>query len=90
MHDASLRQALEGSGEAEVQAMNAPPPEISDADGPAAPSKKVYSGSSKDWGAIESDLKKAEEEEKPEGEEVHEPSIPSLQPHRTSRPSLSL
>merc|ERR1719375_770901 len=50
--------------------MNAPPPNISDADGPAAPSKKVYSGSSKDWDAIESDLKKKEEEEKPEGEEA--------------------
>ena len=33
-------------------------------------SKKVYSGSSKDWDKVDSDLKKAEEEEKPEGEEA--------------------
>ena len=41
----------------------------SDAGG-EAPSKKVYSGSSKDWSAVEADLKKKEEEEKPEGEEA--------------------
>ena len=39
-------------------------------DATVAPSKKVYSGSSKDWDSIESGLKKEEEEEKPEGEEA--------------------
>ena len=39
-------------------------------DADAAPSKKVYSGSSKDWDKVDSDLKRAEEEEKPEGEEA--------------------
>ena len=65
-------ETLEGTGEAEVQTMNAapPPPTVAEGDGPVAPSKKVYSGSSKDWDAIESDLKKKEEEEKPEGEEA--------------------
>jgi len=36
----------------------------------AAPSKSVYSGSKKNWDEVESDLKKKEEEEKPEGEEA--------------------
>ena len=66
-------ESLEGSGEEAVQTMNAPPPPASStavADPDAAPSSKVYSGSSKNWNAIESDLKKAEEEEKPEGEEA--------------------
>ena len=50
-------ESLEGTGDCEVQSMNAAPPvAISDAD--AAPSKKVYSGSSKDWNSIEADLKK--------------------------------
>jgi len=35
----------------------------------AAP-KSVYSGSQRDWGSIDADLKKKEDEEKPEGEEA--------------------
>merc|ERR1719353_67542 len=50
--------------------MNAAPPAKPVEEATAAPSKKVYSGSSKNWDAIETDLKKKEEEEKPEGEEA--------------------
>jgi hypothetical protein len=54
--------------------MNVAPPapaDVSEA-GPStvAPSKQVYSGSKKNWDEIETDLKKKEEEEKPEGEEA--------------------
>ena len=48
-------ESLEGSGEEAVQTMNAPPPPASStavADPDAAPSSKVYSGSSKNWNAI--------------------------------------
>ena len=62
-------ETLEGTGEAEVQSMNAAPPPTEEGRQQAA-SKKVYSGSSKDWDKIDSDLKKAEEEEKPEGEDA--------------------
>jgi len=67
-------ETLEGTGEAEVQSMNVAPPapaDVSEA-GPStvAPSKQVYSGSKKNWDEIETDLKKKEEEEKPEGEEA--------------------
>ena len=60
-------EALEGSGDADVAAtaLNAVPDEAE-----VKPSKKVYSGSKKDWDSIESGLKKEEEEEKPEGEEA--------------------
>jgi len=61
-------ESLEGDGQAEVAAMPAPPkPEAAAA---VVPSKNVYSGSRKNWDAIETDLKKQEEEEKPEGEEA--------------------
>merc|ERR1719353_981727 len=50
--------------------MNAAPPAKPVEEATAAPSKKVYSGSSKNWDNIEADLKKKEEEEKPEGEEA--------------------
>ena len=63
-------ESLEGTGEAEVQTMNAAPPAKPVDEALPAASKKVYSGSSKDWDAIESDLKKKEEDEKPEGEEA--------------------
>jgi len=64
-HTAGKWETLEGSGEADVTAtqMSSLPEE-------AAPSKKVYSGSSKDWDSVETALKKEEEEEKPEGEEA--------------------
>lgn len=59
-------ESLEGSGEADVSAT--PMTEVDESTRTA--SKKVYSGSSKDWDAIDADLKKKEEEEKPEGEEA--------------------
>ena len=37
---------------------------------PSKPKKSVYSGSARDWDRIDADLTKAEEEEKPEGEEA--------------------
>eukprot|EP00322_Chrysochromulina_rotalis_P023429 CAMPEP_0115855812 /NCGR_PEP_ID=MMETSP0287-20121206/14733_1 /TAXON_ID=412157 /ORGANISM="Chrysochromulina rotalis, Strain UIO044" /LENGTH=358 /DNA_ID=CAMNT_0003309973 /DNA_START=17 /DNA_END=1093 /DNA_ORIENTATION=+ len=66
-HTAGKWDALEGTGEADVSAtaLNSVPAEALQ---PA--SKKVYSGSSKDWDEVESKLKKEEEEEKPEGEEA--------------------
>lgn len=63
-------ETLEGTGEAEVQTMNAAPPAQPPDEATVVPSKKVYSGSSKDWDKIDADLKKKEEEEKPEGEEA--------------------
>jgi len=63
-------ESLEGTGEAAVQMMNAAPPAKTTDESLPTASKKVYSGSSKDWNAIETDLKKKEEEEKPEGEEA--------------------
>ena len=60
-------ESLEGDGAAELTAME-PPPVVVDENKTA--SKKVYSGSSKDWDRVDADLKKAEEEEKPEGEEA--------------------
>ena len=60
-------ESLEGDGAAELTAME-PPPVVVDENKTA--SKKVYSGSSKDWDKVDADLKKAEEEEKPEGEEA--------------------
>ena len=71
--------ALEGSGDAdEVQMtagaqMNAAPvPAAAEEEGEGAAMKprSVYSGSSRNWDAIEGDLKLKEEEEKPEGEEA--------------------
>ena len=59
-------ESLEGSGEADISAT--PMTEVDESTRTA--SKKVYSGSSKDWDAIDADLKKKEEEEKPEGEEA--------------------
>lgn len=59
-------ESLEGDGGAELTAME-PAPVV---DENAQASKKVYSGSSKDWDKVDADLKKAEEEEKPEGEEA--------------------
>jgi hypothetical protein len=58
-------ESLEGSGDADVTMMAAVPLEEH-----KQPSNKVYSGSKKDWDTIDSDLKKQEEEEKPEGEEA--------------------
>jgi len=66
-HTAGKWDSLEGSGDADVTATKlASVPD--EALQPA--SKKVYSGSSKDWDQVESNLKKAEEDEKPEGEEA--------------------
>jgi len=56
-------ESLEGEGEGELQVASV-------VDASAAPSKGVYSGSKKDWNNIETDLKRQEEEEKPEGEEA--------------------
>ncbi|KOO24709.1 suppressor of g2 allele of skp1-like protein [Chrysochromulina tobinii] len=69
-HTMGKWETLEGSGDAEViaGALNAEPAVADEALKPA--SKKVYSGSSKDWDAVESKLKKEEEDEKPEGEEA--------------------
>jgi len=64
---------LEGSGEEKVQAINAVPSEAVEgaaAGGASSGPKSVYSGSSRNWDAIDSDLKQKEEEEKPEGEEA--------------------
>ena len=47
-----------------------PPHAVSRLLTPSHASSQVYSGSSKDWDKVDSDLKKAEEEEKPEGEEA--------------------
>merc|ERR1711871_574261 len=66
-HTAGKWDTLEGSGDADVSAT----PLASVPDQALQPaSKKVYSGSSKDWDSVESDLKKQEEDEKPEGEEA--------------------
>ena len=57
----------------QVQAINAVPSEAVEgaaAGGASSGPKSVYSGSSRNWDAIDSDLKQKEEEEKPEGEEV--------------------
>jgi len=69
-HTPGKWEALEGTGDAVVtaSALNPEPSVIDEAMKPA--SKKVYSGSSKDWDAVESKLKKDEEDEKPEGEEA--------------------
>lgn len=56
-------EKLEGDGTGGATAFNAVPDE------PAAP-RSVYSGSRRDWAAIETDVAKAEEAEKPEGEEA--------------------
>ncbi len=56
--------ALEGSGAGEITQT------LADVPSEPKPSKKVYSGSARDWDNIEADLKKKEEEEKPEGEEA--------------------
>ncbi len=61
-------ESLEGSGDAELQPINDVPEAPKQEEAPKP--KSVYSGSSKDWDAIDTDLKKAEEEEKPEGEEA--------------------
>jgi len=58
--------ALEGSGSGELSQIAAVPEAAVD----EGPRKAVYSGSKKNWDQIDSDLKKAEEEEKPEGEEA--------------------
>jgi len=63
-HTAGKWESLEGTGSGELSQIAAVP------DAQAPPSKSVYSGSKKDWDAIDSTLKKAEEEEKPEGEEA--------------------
>lgn len=64
-------ETLEGSGEEKVQAINAvPSAEGGTAAGASSAPKSVYSGSSRDWDAIDSDLKQREDEEKPEGEEA--------------------
>ena len=75
-------EALEGDGDGGLESFNAVPPpppaaaasssssSAAAADADAAPSKKVYSGSSRDWDKIDADLTKAEAEEKPEGEEA--------------------
>jgi tetratricopeptide (TPR) repeat protein len=62
-------EALEGSGDADVSAsaLNAVEP-VDEA--LVQPSKRVYSGSRKDWDSVETQLKREEEEEKPEGEEA--------------------
>eukprot|EP00967_Tisochrysis_lutea_P070977 scaffold93983_cov33-Tisochrysis_lutea.AAC.2 len=57
-------EKLEGDGTGGVSAFNTANPE----DVPAK--RTVYSGSRRDWDAIDRDVKKAEEEEKPEGEEA--------------------
>lgn len=56
-------EKLEGDGTGGATAFNAVP------EAPAPP-RSVYSGSRKDWAAIETDVAKAEEAEKPEGEEA--------------------
>ena len=63
-------EALEGSGEDKVHAINAVPSAEEGAAAASSAPKSVYSGSSRDWDAIDSDLKQQEEEEKPEGEEA--------------------
>ncbi|KAL1503165.1 hypothetical protein AB1Y20_011224 [Prymnesium parvum] len=63
-HTPGKWEALEGEGEGEVKPVAVPPPAT------APPSTSVYSGSKKNWDAIDSTLKKEEEEEKPEGEEA--------------------
>jgi len=55
-------EKLEGDGSGGVSAFNTATSEV-------AP-RTVYSGSRKDWDAIDRDVKRAEEEEKPEGEEA--------------------
>jgi len=71
-HTPGKWDTLEGTGEANVTATSLnnvePVSEVDDALKPA--SKKVYSGSSKDWDKVETTLKKEEEDEKPEGEEA--------------------
>ena len=64
----------------QVQAINAVPSEAEEAAAGGASSgpKSVYSGSSRNWAAIDSDLKQKEEEEKPEGEEAR--AIVSIEP----------
>eukprot|EP00325_Prymnesiales_sp_UTEX-LB-985_P001826 CAMPEP_0174695938 /NCGR_PEP_ID=MMETSP1094-20130205/2210_1 /TAXON_ID=156173 /ORGANISM="Chrysochromulina brevifilum, Strain UTEX LB 985" /LENGTH=355 /DNA_ID=CAMNT_0015892581 /DNA_START=40 /DNA_END=1104 /DNA_ORIENTATION=+ len=66
-HTPGKWESLEGSGDADVtvSSLASVPDEALQ---PA--SKKVYSGSSKDWDRVESEMKKAEEDEKPEGEEA--------------------
>ena len=62
-------EKLEGDGKGGATAFNAvPQPE--EAAGAAAAPRSVYSGSRRDWAAIETDVKRAEEEETPEGEEA--------------------
>ena len=66
-------EALEGNGDAEVLQMNATPapvPAAAEEEGRQGKPKSVYSGSTRNWDAIDSDLKQKEEEEKPEGEEA--------------------
>jgi len=60
-HMAERLPNMAGEGELQVASV---------VDASAAPSKGVYSGSKKDWNNIETDLKRQEEEEKPEGEEA--------------------
>ena len=62
-------EALEGSGDAEVLQMNATPAPAAAEEERQKP-RSVYSGSTRNWDAIDSDLKQKEEEEKPEGEEA--------------------
>ena len=60
------REECEGDGQAEVTAMPVSRVDVSQ----ETASKSVYSGSKKNWDEIDADLKKKEEEEKPEGEEA--------------------
>ena len=50
-------EALEGSGEDKVHAINAVPSAEEGAAAASSAPKSVYSGSSRDWDAIDSDLK---------------------------------
>ena len=60
-HTPGKWESLEGSGDADVSVTQMKTVDES----LQTASKKVYSGSKKDWDAIDADLKKKEEEEKP-------------------------
>ena len=68
-----------------MHAINAVPSDAAEAAAGGASSgpKSVYSGSSRNWDAIDSDLRQKEEEEKPEGEEVR--AIVSIEEGRARR-----